>query len=309
MKLKLLCASLVMMHSYTLFGGDIRIDGSSTVYPIAEALAEEFQNVNKSAKVSVGTSGTGGGMKKFIAGEIDIANASRPIKEEEIAGAKKAGIEFLEIEVAIDGLAVVVHKNNPANSITIAELKKIWEPAPKGKKHPVTSWKQVNAAWPDKKMRLYGPGTDSGTFDYFTEVVVGKSKASRDDYTASEEDNMLVNGVAGDESALGYFGFSYYTLNSKKLKALAIDAGKGPIAPTIATIENGTYAPLSRPLFIYVSRKSAERKDVKQFVEFALAQSAQLASEVGYVPLPPAKSKEMQTRWSTWINIKTATKR
>lgn len=277
----------------------IKIDGSSTVYPISEAIAEEFQSVDKKARVSVGTSGTGGGFKKFIAGEIDIANASRPIKAEEAEAAKKAGVDFVELEIATDGIAVVVNKKNPLSSITTAELKKMWEPAGANfKKHPVAEWKDVNSAWPKKRLRLYGPGTDSGTFDYFTEVVVGETKKSRDDYTASEEDNMLVNGVAGDEGGLGYFGYAYYAANKNKLKVLAVDAGKGPIAPNEKTIESGEYKPLSRPLYIYVNKKSAKIPQVAKFVSFALDHVAKLAPEVGYVALNAQKLQEMKTRWN-----------
>jgi len=262
----------------------IKVDGSSTVYPITEAVAEEFQKVNRNVKVTVGISGTGGGFKKFCRGEIDISDASRPIKPTEIDLAKANNISFIELPVAYDGLAVVVNKNNTwANSITVAELKKLWAPEAKGK---VTKWSHVRKGWPDEPIRLFGPGTDSGTFDYFTEVICGKEDASRPDYTASEDDNVLVQGVANDKYALGYFGLAYYEENADKLKLLAVDGGKGPVLPSAKTVADGSYTPLSRPLFIYVSVSSLKRPAVKQFVEFYLKNVKFLVKEVGYVPLP-----------------------
>jgi phosphate transport system substrate-binding protein len=262
--------------------GTVRVDGSSTVAPISEAIAEEFNKVAPNARVTVGTSGTGGGFKKFMAAETDISDASRPVKPEEIEKGKAANIEYLEISIAYDGLSVVV---NPSltfiDHLTTAELKKIWEPG-----STVTNWKDVRAGFPDKPMHLYGPGTDSGTFDYFTETVVGKSGASRPDYTASEDDNILVQGVAGDEGGLGFFGFAYYEASKGKLKLVPIDAGKGPVAPSPATINDGTYAPLSRPLFIYINKESAKRPEVRAFVEFYLKTVPAIAKDVGYVSLP-----------------------
>jgi phosphate transport system substrate-binding protein len=263
----------------------IKIDGSSTVFPISEALAEEFQ-ISKRGKVrvTVGIAGTGGGFKKFCRGETDISNASRPISAEEMENCRKAGIKYMELPVAFDALTVVV---NPANtwvkSLTVAELKKMWEPAAQGR---ITNWKQINGSFPDQKLMLFGPGADSGTFDYFTEAIMGKAKASRGDFTASEDDNTLVQGVENNKSALGYFGFAYYAAHKDKLRAVPIDGGKGPVSPSIETVMDGTYTPLSRPLFIYVKESAAGRPEVKEFVEFAMKQGADLVKEVGYVPLP-----------------------
>ncbi|GBD09070.1 Phosphate-binding protein PstS [Candidatus Thermoflexus japonica] len=264
--------------------GEIKIDGSSTVYPISEAVAEEFGKAYPNVKVVVGISGTGGGFKKFCAGETDISDASRPIKTTEMETCQKNGIEFIELPVAYDALSVVVNPQNDwVACITVAELKKIWEPEAQGK---ITRWNQVNPQWPDAPLTLFGPGTDSGTFDYFTEAIVGKEDASRGDYTASEDDNVLVQGVANDRYALGYFGLAYYLENQDKLKALAIDNGKGCVAPSEQTVRDGTYQPLSRPLFIYVNRKAADRPEVEAFVRFYLTRGPALAKQVGYIPLP-----------------------
>lgn len=262
----------------------IKIDGSSTVYPITEAVAEEFQKAHKGAvRVTVGISGTGGGFKKFTKGEIDISDASRPILAKEMEEAKKNGVEYIEIPVAYDGLSVMVNpSNNWITSMTVADLKKIWEPAAQGK---ITKWNQVRPEWPDAPIKLYGPGADSGTFDYFTEAIVGKAKSSRGDYTASEDDNTLVQGIAGDKNALGYFGYSYYAENKDRLKLVSIDGGKGAVLPSEKTIMDGTYDPLSRPIFIYVNKKSADKPEVKQFVEFYLKNAPKLVKEVKYVPL------------------------
>ncbi|HBB35014.1 MAG TPA: protein sphX [Cyanobacteria bacterium UBA8803] len=262
----------------------VKIDGSSTVFPITEAVAEDFQNANRGMRVTVGISGTGGGFKKFCTGETDISNASRPIKAEEMETCKKNGIQYMELPVAYDALTVVVHpQNNWVSSITVAELKKMWEPAAQGK---ITKWNQVRSSWPDAPLKLFGPGADSGTFDYFTEAVNGKSKESRTDYTPSEDDNVLVQGVSRDRNAIGYFGFAYYEANKRRLKAVPIDNGKGPVMPSLENVKNNTYTPLSRPLFIYVSAKSADRPEVKQFVEYYLNNAPALVSEVKYVPLP-----------------------
>lgn len=264
--------------------GEIKIDGSSTVFPISEAVAEEFQKIHPKVKVVVGISGTGGGFKKFCAGETDISNASRPIKTSEIEACQKNGIEFIELPVAYDALSVVVNpQNNWVACMTVADLKKIWEPDAQGK---ITRWNQVNPQWPDAPLNLFGPGTDSGTFDYFTEAIVGKEDASRGDYTASEDDNVLVQGVANDKYALGYFGLAYYLENQDKLKALAIDSGQGCVLPSEQTVRDGTYRPLSRPLFIYVSRKAADRPEVEAFVRFYLTQGPALVKQVAYIPLP-----------------------
>ncbi|HAG79717.1 MAG TPA: protein sphX [Cyanobacteria bacterium UBA12227] len=265
----------------------IKIDGSSTVYPITEAVAEEFQNARRgSVRVTVGISGTGGGFKKFCAGEIDISNASRPIKAEEMEACKAQGIDYIELPVAYDALTVVVHpQNNWVNSITVEELKKMWEPGAQGK---ITKWNQVRSSWPDAPLTLFGPGADSGTFDYFTEAINGKSKESRTDYTPSEDDNVLVQGVSRDRNALGYFGYAYYEANKTRLKAVPIDAGKGQgaVLPSRQTVETGTYQPLSRPIFIYVNAKAANRSEIKEFVEFYIDNAPELVSEVKYVPLP-----------------------
>jgi phosphate transport system substrate-binding protein len=263
----------------------IKIDGSSTVYPITEAVAEEFQKMKKGAvKVTVGISGTGGGFKKFSRGETDISDASRPIVKKEMDICKEMRIEYIELPVAYDGLAVMVNpKNNWVTSMTVAELKKIWEPAAEGK---ITKWNQVNSKWPAEPLKLYGPGVDSGTFDYFTEAIVGKSRASRGDYTASEDDNVLVQGIASDRGGLGFFGYAYYAENPDKLKLVAIDGGKGPIFPSMKTVMDGTYSPLSRPIFIYVNKKSAERQELKEFVEFYLKHAPTLVKQVKYIPLP-----------------------
>ncbi len=263
----------------------IRIDGSSTVFPVTEAVAEEFQNNNRGVQVTVGVSGTGGGFKKFVRGETDISNASRPISEKEMVEAKANGIEYIELPVAFDAITVVVNpKNTWAKQLTIDELKTMWAPEAQGK---IDNWKQVNSSWPDKPLKLYGPGADSGTFDYFTEAVTGKSKSSRGDFTASEDDNVLVQGVSGDENALGYFGLAYYTENQGKLKAVPIVNPQGKaVTPSEETVKNGTYVPLARPIFIYVNKKSLERPEVRRFVEFYLTNGGDLAKEVAYVALP-----------------------
>lgn len=266
----------------------VKIDGSSTVYPITEAVAEEFQKAKKnSIRVTVGISGTGGGFKKFCRGEIDISNASRPILKKEVDECKAAGIEYIEMPVAYDALTVVVNpKNDWIKSMTVAELKMIWEPGAQGK---VMTWKQVNPAWPDRPLKLFGAGADSGTFDYFTEAITGKSKSSRGDFTASEDDNVLVQGVSRDVGSLGFFGFAYYEENRDKLKAIPIvaAAGKPAVAPSSATVIDGSYQPLARPIFIYVNAKSADKPEVKEFVEFYMKTGAKMAQEVKYVPLPP----------------------
>jgi phosphate transport system substrate-binding protein len=265
----------------------IKIDGSSTVFPISEAFAEEFQ-ISKRGKVrvTVGMSGTGGGFKKFCRGETDLANASRPISAEEMEVCRKNGIKYVELPVAFDALTVVINpKNNwvKGNVMTIADLRKMWEPAAQGR---ISQWKQVRGEWPAEKLMLFGPGADSGTFDYFTEAVMGKAKSSRGDFTASEDDNTLVSGVENNKSALGYFGFAYYSAHKNKLTAVAIDGGKGPVLPSEANVINGTYQPLSRPLFVYVKDTAAGRPEVREFVEFMMSQGPALVGEVGYVPLP-----------------------
>ncbi len=267
----------------------IKIDGSSTVYPITEAVAEEFQKAKKNAvKVTVGISGTGGGFKKFCRGETDFANASRPITAKEMEDCKAAGVQYVEMPVAFDALTVVINpKNSFLKQVTVEEMKKLWEPAAQGQ---ITKWNQVNPAWPDAPVKLFGAGADSGTFEYFTEAMVGKAKSSRGDYTASEDDNVLVQGVSRDVNAIGYFGYAYYAENTGKLKALPIvnpKTGKA-VEPSAASVENGTYQPLSRPIFVYVKAASLDKPEVKEFVEFYMKNAATLTKEVKYVPLPAA---------------------
>jgi phosphate transport system substrate-binding protein len=279
----------------------IAIDGSSTVYPITEAVAEDFQKGNKGIQVTVGISGTGGGMKKFVRGELDICDASRPITPSEIQQAKGAGIGFVELPIAYDGVTVVVNAANTwCRSMSVVELKKLWAPEAKGK---IKKWSDIRPGWPVKDIHLYGPGTDSGTFEFFTGAIVGKAKSSRPDYTASEDDNVLVQGVARDQYALGYFGMAYYEENKDKLKAVMIDDGKdengvGPIGVSAKTVANGTYAPLSRPLFIYVNSKVDQRLDVVKFVDFYLANAKQLSAEVGYVALSDKLYNAIKQRWA-----------
>jgi phosphate transport system substrate-binding protein len=266
----------------------VKVDGSSTVFPVTEAVAEDFQKAKKgAAKVTVGISGTGGGFKKFCRGETDVSNASRPILKQEMADCKAAGIEYFELPVAFDALTVVINpKNNFIKTLTVAELKKMWEPGAQGK---VTRWNQVNPAWPDAPIKLFGPGADSGTFDYFTEAIVGKSKSSRGDFTASEDDNVLVQGVSRDVNGLGYFGYAYYVENKDKLKAVPIVNEKGqPVEPSMDAVLKGTYSPLARPIFIYVNAKSLGKPEVKEFVEYYMKHGGKLAREVKYVPLPDA---------------------
>ncbi len=263
----------------------VRIDGSSTVYPISEAVAEEFQKARK-VRVTVGISGTGGGFKKFCRDETDIANASRPITAQEMASCKAAGVSYIEMPVAFDALTVVINpKNEFLKQATVAELKALWEPAAQGK---ITRWKQVNPAWPDAPVKLFGAGADSGTFEYFTEAIVGKAKASRGDYTASEDDNVLVQGVARDVNAIGYFGYAYYAENTSRLKALAIvnSHSGAAVAPSAANVANGSYVPLSRPIFIYVKASALNRPEVRDFIEFYMKKAETLVREVKYVPLP-----------------------
>jgi phosphate transport system substrate-binding protein len=269
--------------------GNISADGSSTVFPITEAVAEEFgKEHNGQVRVTVGLTGTGGGFKRFCAGETDISNASRPIKDSEKVICQQNQVTYIEIPVAYDGLSVIVNpRNNFVQCLTVAELKKVWEPG-----STVKNWSDVRPGLPNQAIKLYGPGTSSGTFDYFTEEIVGKQGASRADYTASEDDNMLVQGVGGDASSLGYFGFSYYQENAQRLKLVAVDGGSGCVIPSEETIKNGSYKPLSRPLFIYVTNKAMQRPEVKAFVEYYLNHATELVPQVGYVPLESAQYQE-----------------
>lgn len=273
--------------------GEVIADGSSTVSPLTEVAGELFKEENAGVDVSVGTSGTGGGFKVFCKGSTDISNASRPIKAEEAALCKTAGITYTELQVATDALTVVVSKDNTfIDCLTTAELKKLWEPAAAKK---VTTWNQVNAKFPNQPIELYGPGTDSGTFDYFTDEINGKEGASRTDYNASEDDNVLVQGVAGSKNALGYFGFTYFEENASKLKAVKVDNGKGCVAPSVATSQDGTYSPLSRPLFIYVSNKAATAKpQVKAFVKFYVANDGDIAEAAKFIPLNETQRTKLE---------------
>ncbi len=283
-RLKTLSATLIMACAFTAHASTVRVDGSSTVFPVTEAVAEDFQKANRQFKVTVGVSGTGGGFKKFCRGETDISNASRPILKAEIDECAKNGIQYIELPVAYDALTVVVNPRNSLNSISIEDLKKMWEPAAQGK---ITRWNQVNPSFPDAPLALFGAGADSGTFDYFTEAVVGRAKSSRGDYTASEDDNILVQGVARNVNAIGFFGFAYYAENKDKLKPLAISwKGGRPVEATEANVLNGSYQPLSRPIFIYVNNKSLDKPEVRAFVDYYMRNGARLAKEVKYVPLP-----------------------
>jgi phosphate transport system substrate-binding protein len=273
--------------------GAIKVDGSSTVYPITEAVAEEFNKVASKVRVTVGISGTGGGFKRFSAGEIDIADASRPIKKAESDGAAKSKVEYVELPVAYDGLTIVVNpKNTWCTSLTVDQVKKIYSAS-----GGVKTWKDLDASWPEKPIKVYSPGTDSGTFDYFKEVTVGKDGSIRSDMSVSEDDNVLVRGVSGDENAIGFFGCAYYFENKDKVKALSIDGGKGPIAPSLATIEDGSYAPFSRPLFVYVNKKSAERPAVAAFIAYYIKNASKFVNEVGYVKLPDAIYAKVAANW------------
>ena len=275
--------------------GQIKVDGSSTVYPITEAVAEDFQGKATKTRTTVGVSGTGGGFKRFCAGETDITNASRPISTSEAQTAKTNKIDFIELPIAFDGLTIVV---NPANTwvtqLNVAQLKKIFSAD-----SPAKKWSDVNPAWPSETIKVFSPGTDSGTFDYFKEVTLGKDGNIRSDLSVSEDDNVLVTGVAGDKNAIGYFGFAYYAENASKLKLVPIDGGKGAITPSNKTIQDGTYTPFSRPMFIYVNAKSAARPEVAAFVDFYLANTAALSKEVGYTPLPAPMQERAAATWKS----------
>ena len=268
--------------SSSVLSGVVKVDGSSTVFPVTEAVAEEFGKVHPKVRVTVGISGTGGGFKKYCVGEIDINDASRTIKGKEIKVAKENNVEYIELPVAYDGLSVVMNKNNDfIDYLTVEELNSIWKFGSKMK-----LWSDVRKGWPKEEIKLYGPGTDSGTFDYFKEAIIGKKNNIRSDFTKSEDDNVLVTGVSGSKYALGFFGYAYYAENKDKLKVVSIDGGNGPVSPTEKSINDGSYSPLSRPVFIYVNPESAKRPEVDAFVNFYLKNSSSLAGEVGYVALP-----------------------
>ena len=261
--------------------GEILVDGSSTVFPATEAMAEEFRHTYPDVRVPIGVSGTGGGFKKFTNNETDISNASRAIKSSEAELAVQNGVEYVEFKIAFEGLSVLVNPQNDwVDYLTVEELNKIWGP-----ESTVKTWKDVRAEWPAEEIKLYAPGTDSGTFDYFTEAINGKSGAMRPDFTASEDDHVLVQGVAGDKYAISFFGYSYYLENKDKLKLVKIDGGKGPVEASFETIQNNTYAPLSRPLFVYVNKKSLEKPEVKAFMSFYLENAKEILPEIGFIAL------------------------
>ncbi len=269
--------------------GDIKIDGSSTVYPVTEAVAEEFRMVHPDVRVTVGVSGTGGGFKKFGRGETDISDASRPIKEKEAMICEDNGISYVGLSVAYDGLAVIINPENDwVDHFTVEELNKIWHP---DAQNNVKYWSQVREGWPEEELHLFGPGTASGTYDYFAEVICGKKIGTRGDYTASEDDHVLVQGVATDKYGLGFFGLAYYEANKEKLKLVGVDNGNGAVLPSMETVSNGTYNPLARPIFIYVNNSAKERKEVKEFVSFYLENAGGLVSDVGYIPLTKEEYK------------------
>lgn len=283
------------------FSGQVRLDGSSTVFLISEAMADEFQRKNANVHLTVTFSGTGEGFERFCNGETDISGASRPIKTSEMEACKAKGIEYIELPVAYDGLAVVVNpKNSWAACMTVDELKKVWEPNAQGK---ITRWNQVRSEWPDAPLALFGAGKDSGTYDYFTEAIVGKEDASREDFTASEHDNILVQGVANDPNAMGFFGLAYYQQNQDKLKLVAVNSGNGCVEPNLETVRNETYQLLARPLFIYASKMAAERPEVNAFVQFYIdtQNATTLVSEVGYIPLPNEFYKLAQQRYAQGV--------
>lgn len=296
---------LLLLNACSTGVPKIRIDGSSTVYPITEAVVEEFVKIHNTSKITVGHAGTGGGLKKFCRNEIDITNASRNIKKKEIEACKGNDIDFLELSVALDGLAIVVHPSNDwAKDITVAELKKMWEPAAQDQ---IKFWDQIRPSWPHKPLNLYGAGVSSGTYDYFTEAIMGESHASRGDYNASEDDNVLVSGIAGDPNALGFFGVAYYEENHGKLKLVPVDDGKpengaGPILPTVENVKSGRYAPLSRPLFIYVNKKSSQRSDIQEFIHFYLQNVATYTREVGYIPMTSDDYQKELSKFRAFVN-------
>ena len=303
-KISLSLIAIGVFAAYGTAGAQtVKIDGSSTVFPVTEAVAEEFQKANRKLKVTVGISGTGGGFKKFCRGETDIQNASRPILAGEMKDCRAAGVQYVELPVAFDALTVVVNKSNPLREISIEDLKKMWEPAAQGK---VMRWNDANPAFPIAPLALFGAGADSGTFDYFTEAVTGKSKSSRGDFTASEDDNVLVQGVSRNVNALAFFGFAYFEENKDKLKGLPIRwKGGKPVEPSANNVLNGSYQPLSRPIFIYVNAKSLAKPEIKAFSEYYMKHAPKLVSEVKYVPLP---AKAYEHNMTALQKVRTGTK-
>jgi phosphate transport system substrate-binding protein len=272
----------------------VRIDGSSTVYPLSEAVAEEFSRLTRRVRTTVGVSGTGGGFKRFCKGETDACNASRPITNSEVEACARAGLEFIELPVAFDGLCIVVNpRNDWVRSLTVEQVRRLYSA-----KDPARTWRDLDPSWPDRPIRVYSPGTDSGTFDFFREVIVGRGGTIRSDMSVSEDDNVLVKGVEGELDSIGYFGFAYFKENAQLLRAVPLDGGKGPVAASDATILDGSYAPLSRPLFVYVNRRAADLPAVNAYVDFMLTHAATLAEEVGYTPLPGALGQAATSVWN-----------
>ena len=277
-----------------MLSGTVKVDGSSTVFPVTEAVAEEFGKIHPKVRVTVGISGTGGGFKKFCIGEIDINDASRHIKPKEVKKAKENNVKYIELPVAYDGLSIVINKNNDfIDYLTVDELNAIWKAG-----STMKMWSDVRSDWPNRRIKLYGPGTDSGTFDYFKEAIIGKKNIIRSDFTKSEDDNVLVTGVSGDKYSLGFFGYAYYAENKDKINVVPIDGGNGPVVPSGKTINDGSYTPLSRPIFIYVNPESAKRPEVDEFVKFYLENGDELANEVGYVGMPNKVTKKVIERYT-----------
>ncbi len=277
----------------------IKVDGSSTVFPITEAVAEEFRAVAPKVNVSIGVSGTGGGFKKFSRGETNISDASRPIKAKEVKLCEQNKINYIQLEVAYDGLAVLINPENDwVDYFTVEELKKLWSPEAQGK---ITKWNQIRASWPDKEIHLFGPGTASGTYDYFSEAICGKKVGTRGDYTASEDDHVLVQGISGDKYSLGFFGLAYYESNKDKLKLVGVKNGEEVVKPSLETVSNGTYKPLSRPLFIYVNSTSVKEKHIVDFVNFYISKASELSADVGYVPLPKSEYDKQATKFNEFV--------
>lgn len=286
--------------------GEVKIDGSSTVFPITEAVAEEFRSEAPNVRVTVGVSGTGGGFQKFLRGETDINDASREIKPTEIEEAEQSGVDYVRLSVAYDGLAVVVNPENDwVDYFTVEELNTIWKPS---SQENITKWSEIREGWPDEEFHLYGPGVASGTYDYFTEAIVGESGSSRGDFTASEDDNVLVQGIATDKYSLGFFGLAYFEENADKLRLVGVKDGEGEaVEPSIETVSNGTYTPLSRPLFIYVSESAAKKKAVQEFVHFYLDNAPQLAKEIGYVPMPDSAYQNQINKFKAFYGASDST--